>query len=54
MVYHENNSLLSYKVNKSNDVNLLSLVTKMAFLGQLGPVFRGRAVTCAGVVKFIF
>ena len=33
MVYQENDSLISYKVNKSNEANLLSPVTKMAFLG---------------------
>jgi len=34
IIYQGNDSLTSYKVNKSNDVNLLSPVTKMAFLGD--------------------
>ena len=34
IVYQGNDTLISYKVNKSKEVNLLSPVTKMAFLGN--------------------
>ena len=34
IVYQGNDTLISYKLNKSQEVNLLSPVTKMAFLGN--------------------